>query len=189
MNKSIIFLNHNKYTNFNDFLIGLEEGLIGSNNSFCTIIVTGDTDPLASHFFSRDAYSNLVRMEEVAKRYRKKIDIQINTRMPYFIENRSLKDVFHLYPVGINYYITNSNHDDFIKLADILSSIKKLETWDFKNPMKTKIILDIDEQIHRNRLHDIKNAIEKTVVLVESTDDFSFRLTKSSREKIKVLLG
>jgi len=82
INKSIIVLKHDDYTNLNDFFLGLEEAIIKGKDSYYTVIISGSVEPLRNPIFYQDGYVTLVRMADVAKHSKTRISIQINTRMP-----------------------------------------------------------------------------------------------------------
>lgn len=188
MNKSIIVLKHDDYTNLNDFLLGLEEAIVNGKDSYYTVIISGNVDPLINPIFYRDGYMTLVRMADLAKHLKTRISIQINTRMPSTISNKSIKDIFHIYPVGINYYISNHTFEQNAHFIPVEDAIKKLETWDSRNPMKTQMIIDIDEQIHPERRVSVTKAIHNTYVTVGLDDYAKFRSSKSTSDTVKSLL-
>lgn len=188
MNKSIIVLKHDEYTNLNDFLLGLEDAIIKGQDSYYTIIISGKIDPFNNPIFYRDGYTTMVKMAEVAKHLKTRISIQINTRMPSTISHKQIRDIFHIYPVGINYYISNNEFERDTQFIPVEEAVKKLETWDGKNPMQTKIVVDIDEHIHNLRRQSIIKAIHNTYIGVMMDDHAQFRITKSNEDKIKVIL-
>lgn len=188
MNKSILEINHNLYNSFSDFLIGIEEGIKQGNDSFYTLIISGTSDPLISPLFNNDWHTNLVRIDHLGKRMKTRLNIQINTRLPIKFEKREFKEIFHVFPVGLNYYIGNNNFDWETQFVSTQDAIKKLETWDSKNPMKTKIILDIDNTINLNRLNEIKSALNKTFIQVSTNEKDNFRHTYSNSEHIVSLI-
>lgn len=188
MDKQIIILKHDEYKSLNEFLVGLEEAIINGKYSNYTVIISGKVDPFINPVFYRDGYTTMIKMDEVAKHLKTRITIQINTRMPSTVSQKQIRDIFHIYPVGINYYISNNDFERDIKLTPVQEAVKKLETWDGKNPMKTKIVVDIDEHIHNLRLKSIIKAIHNTYIGIMSEDHAQFRITKSNEEKIKVIL-
>lgn len=188
MDKQIIILKHDEYKSLNEFLVGLEEAIINGKYSNYTVIISGKVDPFINPVFYRDGYTTMIKMDEVAKHLKTRITIQINTRMPSIVSQKQIRDIFHIYPVGINYYISNNDFERDIKLIPVQEAVKKLETWDGKNPMKTKIVVDIDEHIHNLRLKSIIKAIHNTYIGVMVEDYAQFRITKSNEDKIKVIL-
>lgn len=188
MDKQIIILKHDEYKSLNEFLVGLEEAIINGKYSNYTVIISGKVDPFINPVFYRDGYTTMIKMDEVAKHLKTRITIQINTRMPSTVSQKQIRDIFHIYPVGINYYISNNDFERDIKLIPVQEAVKKLETWDGKNPMKTKIVVDIDEHIHNLRLKSIIKAIHNTYIGVMVEDYAQFRITKSNEDKIKVIL-
>lgn len=188
MSDNTIIIKHNQYRNLSELLIGLEQLLIEGKASNYTVIVSGDTDPLISPLFSVNAYSTFIRMDEVARRFGKKIKIEINTRMPKHLSDRSLREIFHVYSVGINYFISNTPYNDGVSLLSIKDSIKKLETWDFKHPLKTRIVVDIDNSIHPDRLKDIHNSLSGIFIPVDLDNKDTFRKTTTDKEYLQGLL-
>lgn len=188
MNKSIIVMKHDAYSNLNDFLLGLEAAIVTGKDSYYTVIVSGDVDPFINPVFYRDGYTTMVKMTEVAKHLKTRLSIHINTRMPSTISSKNIRDIFHIYPVGINYYITNNDFERDSKLLPVEEAVKKLETWDSKNPMKTQIVFDIDEHIHNVRRKHVIKATHNTYISVSQDDVAHFRKTKSNVDKIKTLL-
>ncbi len=189
MNKSVIKINHNNYTSIFDFLIGLEELLLNGNDSFYTLIITGNTDPLLSTYLSNDWYNNLIEIDHLATRMRKRLSIQINTRFPKKFENFEIKDLFHIISVGINYYISNNVFHNDIELTNISKTIKKLENWDSKNPMKTMIVLDIDKNITNSRKEEIHKSLKDTFIQVTFIEDDVFKIHQLPINDIKKLLS
>lgn len=188
MDKSIIILKHDEYNSLNEFLVGLEEAIINGKYSNYTVIISGKVDPFINPVFYRDGYTTMIKMAEVAKQLKTRINIQINTRMPSTISQKQIRDIFHTYPVGINYYISNNDFDRDIKLVPVQEAVKKLETWDGKNPMKTKIVMDIDEHIHNVRRENIIKVIHNTYIGIMVEDHAQFRSTKSNEDNIKIIL-
>lgn len=166
MSKPIIVLKHDEYNSLNEFLLGLEEAIINGKSSDYTVIISGNVDPLINPIFYRDGYTTMVKMTEVAKHLKTRLSIHINTRMPSTISNKQIRDIFHIYPVGINYYISNNDFEKDIKLIPVAEAVKKLETWDGKNPMTTKIVMDIDNHIHPVRKQLIDKSISNTYIAV-----------------------
>lgn len=189
MNKSLIVLKHDEYKSLNDFLIGLEVAIINGKDSYYNVIISGTIDPFSNPIFYRDGYTTMIRMAEVAKHLKTRLSIQINTRMPVTLSNKTIRDVFHIYPVSINYYITNNSFECDTHFVSIDEAVRKLETWDGKNPMMTKIVLDIDERIHNVRRQSIIKAVNNTYVALGLDDPAEFRITQSNAEKIKTLLS
>lgn len=188
MNKSIIVLKHDDYTNLNDFLLGLEEAIVNGKDSYYTVIISGNVDPLSNPIFYRDGYMTLVRMADVAKHLKTRISIQINTRMPSTVSDKTIKDIFHIYSVGINYYISNHTFERNTQFIPVEDAIKKLETWDSRNPMKTQMIIDIDDQIHPVRRMEVTKAIHNTYVTVGLDDYAQFRSSTSTSDIVRNLL-
>lgn len=181
-------MKHDAYSNLNDFLLGLEAAIVAGKDSYYTVIVSGDVDPFVNPVFYRDGYTTMVKMTEVAKNLKTRLSIHINTRMPYTIRGKQIRDIFHIYPAGISYYITNQDFERDIQLLPVEEAVKKLETWDSKNPMKTQIVFDIDEHIHNVRRNHVINATHNTYISVSQEDVAHFRKTTSNIDKIKTLL-
>lgn len=168
MDKPIIVLQHDEYKNLNEFLAGLEEAIINGKQTDYTVIISGKVDPLINPVFYRDGYTTMVKMAEVAKHLKTRISIHINTRMPSTISHKQIRDIFHIYPVGINYYIANNDFEKDIKFISVEESVKKLETWDGKHPMTTKIIIETDYNVHPMRKQLIDKVINNTYIAVET---------------------
>lgn len=188
MDKPIIVLKHDEYKSLNEFLTGLEVAIVNGKHSDYTVIISGQVDPFINPVFYRDGYTTMIKMAEVAKHLKSRITVQINTRMPSTVSQKQIRDIFHIYPVGINYYISNNDFERDTKLVPVQEAVKKLETWDGKHPMKTKIVVDIDEYIHNVRRESIIKAIHNTYIGVMVEDYAQFRITKSNEDKIKVIL-
>lgn len=166
MNESVIVMKHDAYNNLNDFLLGLESAIVAGNDSYYTVIISGDVDPFINPVFYRDGYTTMVKMTEVAKNLKTRLSIHINTRMPSTISSKNIRDIFHIYPVGINYYISNHDFEKDIKFIPVADAVKKLEIWDGKNPMTTKIVMDIDNNIHPMRKQLIDKSVRSTYIAV-----------------------
>jgi hypothetical protein len=188
MEKPIIVLKHDEYKSLNEFLTGLEDAIVNGKHSDYAVIISGQVDPFINPVFYRDGYTTMIKMAEVAKHLKARITVQINTRMPITVSQKQIRDIFHIYPVGINYYISNNDFERDTKLVPVQEAVKKLETWDGKHPMKTKIVVDIDEYIHNVRRESIIKAIHNTYIGVMVEDYAQFRITKSNEDKIKVIL-
>jgi hypothetical protein len=168
MSKPIIVLKHDEYNSLNEFLLGLEEAIINGKSSDYTVIISGVVDPFINPIFYRDGYTTMVKMTEVAKNLKTRLRIEIDTQMPETIQHKQIRDIFHIYPVGINYHIGNNDFAKNIKLISVEDAVKKLETWDGKNPMMTKIIIKTNKDIHPERNKSIRKVINNTYIQIQN---------------------
>lgn len=187
MNKSIIEINYDDYENISEFLLKLEEFVIMGKDSFYTVIISGTIDPLSSKN-NVDWFNYFMQIEQLSRKMRVRLNTQINTRLPVKYEHREFKEIFHRYPVCINYYISNAAFDSNDTYLSVDKVIKKLETWDSKNPMKTNIVIDLDDNVSSVRLEFVKSVLNNTFIQVLVAGESTFKRSNFNEKQIIELI-
>jgi hypothetical protein len=187
MNRSIIEINYDDYDNISDFLLKLEEFILIGQDSFYTVVISGNVDPLSSKN-NIDWFNYFMQIEQLSRKMRVRLNPQINTRIPVKYEHREFKEIFHRYPVCINYYISNMAFDGNDTYLSVDKVIKKLETWDSKNPMKTNIIIDLDDNVSSVRLDFIKEQLNNTFIQVLVASNSNFKRSNFNENQIIQLI-